>query len=66
MFYLAENHIKVAVARAGGPTRVSNLLGVANGTVHSWVKAERVSNIQLATKLAELSKMTVQQLRPTR
>ena len=66
MFYLAENHVKVAVARAGGPTRVSNLLGIANGTVHQWIKAQRVSNIQYAQKLADLTKMTVQQLRPTR
>lgn len=65
MYFIPQNHVKIAIARAGGPTRISNLLGIANGTVHSWIRAQRISNIQHASKLAELSKMTVQQLRPT-
>jgi len=66
MFYVPQNSVKIAIDRAGGATKVSNCLGVANGTVHTWIRAGRISNIQHAAKLAELAKMTVQQLRPTK
>jgi len=66
MFYIPENYVKVAVDRVGGVTKASNLLGVANNTVTTWVKKRRVSNIDYATKLAELSGMKVQELRSTR
>jgi len=67
MFYnLVENHVQVAVDRVGGTTKASNILGVANQTVTNWIKKRRVSNIDYATRLAELAGMQVQQLRSTR
>lgn len=66
MFYQDfQNHVKIAVARVGGVTKASNLIGVANNTVSTWVKKRRVTNIDYATKLAKLSGMDVQQLRGT-
>lgn len=61
-----QNNVRTAVDRIGGPTKTSNILGVANGTVHAWIKAHRVANIDFARKLAELSGMPVDELRPTR
>ena len=40
--YLADP-IKTAIDRLGGPTKVSNLLGVSNGTVHAWIKTGKIS-----------------------
>lgn len=61
-----NNQVKIAVDRFGGPTRVSTLLGVATGTVHTWIKLRRVSNIDYAAKLAKVSKMDLQLLRWTK
>lgn len=67
MLYEAhENYVRTAVDRLGGATKTSNALGVANQTVTNWIKQRRVSNIDYATKLAELSGIQVQQLRSTR
>lgn len=64
MFHIpSENLIRVAVDRAGGPTKVSTMLGIATGTVHTWIKKHRVSNINYATKLAEMSGLRIQDLR---
>lgn len=65
-FNLAENHVRTAVDRVGGPTKVSTMFGIATGTVHTWIKRRRISNIDYATKLAELTGMQVQQLRSMR
>jgi DNA-binding transcriptional regulator YdaS (Cro superfamily) len=62
--YLSENAVKKAVKIIGGVTKASNLLGVSNGAVHSWVKRRRVINIDYARKLAELSGMKVELIRP--
>ena len=64
--HLQENAVKIAVNRIGGVTKASNLLGVSNGAVHSWVKKRRVTNIDYASKLAELAKMRVEEIRPCR
>lgn len=37
MCYVNENLVRIAVDRAGGTTKVSTLLGVANNTVNSWI-----------------------------
>lgn len=59
-----QNRVKSAVNKAGGPTKVSNLLAVSNGTVHSWMKQGRVSNIDKAKLLAELAGMRLEEIRP--
>lgn len=60
---IPQNKVKIAVNRVGGPTKTSNLCGVSNGTVHAWIKARRVSNIDKAKMLAELADMQVEELR---
>lgn len=60
----SENSVRIAVSRIGGVTKASNLLGVSNGAVHKWLKAERVPNIDKAKQIAELSKVAVEKLRP--
>lgn len=64
MFYIPVNHVKLAIAKAGGPTYVSNKLLISNGAVHAWCRKGRVSNLILATKLSELSGVPVTELRP--
>ena len=65
MNYFSDNYVRIAVDRLGGTTKVSNLLGVANNTVNTWINKRRVSNIDHARRLAELAKLDVQQLRST-
>ena len=61
--FFQENHVRAAIEKAGGPTHVSNLLNVSNGCVHKWAKAGRISKINQAKKLAELSGVSVEKLR---
>jgi DNA-binding transcriptional regulator YdaS (Cro superfamily) len=65
MFHDFSNHVKIAVDRLGGPTKVSTMLGIATGTVHTWIKAKRISNIDYAKTVAQASKMELQLLRWT-
>ena len=62
---LNKNRVRIAVDRLGGPTKASNLMGVSNNTINTWIRKQRVGNIDFARKLADLSKMTVQDLRET-
>ena len=61
--FIQENHVRVAIAKAGGPTAVSNHIGVSNACVHLWVKKRRVANIVKARQLSELSGISVENLR---
>lgn len=58
------NNVRRAIDLAGGPTKISNLLNVSNGTVHNWIKLQRVPNIDFARQLATLSGMSVEKVRP--
>ena len=62
--FFQENAVQIAVIRAGGPTRVSNLLSCSNAVVHRWVANQRVPNYERARILAELAGMPVERLRP--
>ena len=62
--FIQENFVEKAVAKAGGPTMTSNQLGVSNGAVHKWIKANRVPNLNTAKRLAELSHVSLEKLRP--
>lgn len=64
MFVISENHVKKAISAVGGPTKSSNLLGVSNGTIHQWVRLGRVSNIDFARRLSQLSGVALDKLRP--
>jgi len=59
------NYVKVAVDRAGGPTRAAHAVGVSNATIHAWINKATISNIEKARLLAKLSGLDVQQLRST-
>lgn len=61
--FIQENHVRTAIARAGGPTAVSNQIGCSNACVHLWVKKRRVANIVKARQLSELSGVSVEKLR---
>ena len=65
-FELKENHVRTAVDRVGGPTKASNLLGVSNNTINSWINNRYIPNIDYARRLADLSEMKVQELRETK
>ena len=65
-FELNENHVRTAVDRVGGPTKASNLLGVSNNTINSWINNRYIPNIDYARRLADLSEMKVQELRETK
>lgn len=58
------NHVKKAVDMVGGPTKAANLLGVSGGSIHAWIKAHRVPNINHARHLSKLSGMKVEEVRP--
>lgn len=62
--FIQENYVQRAVAKAGGPTMVSNLLSVSNGAIHKWINSQRIPNLDKAKKLAELSKVALEKLRP--
>lgn len=64
-FEAKKNAVKVAVDRVGGPTKASVLLGVSNWTIHSWIRLQRISNIDHAKKLANMSGFKTEELRPT-
>lgn len=64
MFFTPENHVRIAIAKAGGPTKVSNTLSLSNNTVHAWIRKARISNIDYARKVSEMSGVSVDQLRP--
>ena len=68
MFHIPmyDNKVRVAVDRAGGPTRVATMLGVANNTVHSWIHNKNVPNINHARRLADATFFDVRELRPVR
>ena len=66
MFHDYENHIRIAIDRIGGPTKVSTMLGVATGTIHSWIRGRRISNIDYARAVSEASHVELQKLRWTK
>jgi hypothetical protein len=64
MFFYNENSVKIAVDKIGGVTIASNILGVSNGAVHSWIKRGKVVNITFAKRLSELSRIPLEKIRP--
>ncbi len=60
---IQANFVAQAIKKAGGPTAVSNQIGVSNACVHLWVKKRRVANIVKARQLSELSGVSREKLR---
>lgn len=58
-----RDFIKSAIDLLGGPTKASNTLGVSNGTVHAWIKAGRISDIDKARMVADALDINVALLR---
>lgn len=63
MLIIPSNKIKTAINRIGGPTKAANTLGVSGATIHSWIKSERVPDIEMAKKLAKLADIDHEVLR---
>jgi DNA-binding transcriptional regulator YdaS (Cro superfamily) len=63
---LISNNVKIAINRAGGPTKVALLLGCSGTAVHAWIRKNKISDINKATKLAQITGMQVRELRPCR
>ena len=61
-----SNKVKKAVQRVGGPTKVALIMGCSGSAVFAWIRKQKVSDIDKATKLAELAGMDVRELRPCR
>ena len=59
-----KNHVQIAVNKLGGPTKASNILNVSNAAIHRWIGGQRIPDIDLARKAAELTGMKLEQLRP--
>lgn len=64
MFLSPPNHVRTAIAKAGGPTFVSNNLSLSNGAIHAWIRKGRIADINYARKVAEMSGISVDLLRP--
>lgn len=58
------NKVKNAVALAGGPTYTATKLGVTPTAVHAMIRNGRVSNIERAKLLSELSGVALKDIRP--
>lgn len=65
MYPLPQNYVKIAVDRLGGPTKSAHAMAVSNTTIHDWVKRNRISNIDKAKLMSQLSGIELQQLRVT-
>jgi len=66
MYMYSENAVRKSVDKIGGVTKTSNILGVSNGAVHAWIKNRRVTNIDYARKISELSGVPLEKIRPVR
>ncbi|WP_186070813.1 hypothetical protein [Burkholderia gladioli] len=62
----SENYVRTAVDRIGGPTRTATMLSVSNATIHSWIKNDRIPNIEKARIVAKAAAMEVRMLRGER
>ncbi|MGF6635085.1 DNA-binding phage protein [Paraburkholderia sp. MM6662-R1] len=64
--YITSNHIKIAVDRIGGPTKVAHACSVSNATVHNWLSSGHIPNIDKAKIVAKESGIDLRLLRGTR
>ena len=58
------NYVKTAVNRAGGLTQTAIELRVSPVTIHDWIQKGRIPKLDQAKKLAKLTGMKVEDLRP--
>lgn len=60
--YIA-NYVRQAVSRIGGPTKAAHAMGVSNTTIHQWIREDRISDIDKAKAMAQLSGIKLEYLR---
>jgi transposase-like protein len=60
------NRVAEAVNIAGGVSSTARQLSVSDVTVFRWRKAGRIPKMDLAKKLSRITRIPVQDLRPTR
>lgn len=65
MLHIAQNHVKIAVDRLGGPTKAAHAVAVSNTTIHTWIKRQKIVDIDKAKLVSKLSGIDLQQLRST-
>lgn len=58
------NKVREAVDKAGGPTYVAVHFKCSGTAVHAWIRNGRVSNIDKAKQLAEMSGVSLLEIRP--
>ncbi len=58
-----RNQVDRAVKLCGGPTMVGVGLGVANATVHDWIRRGYVPKLSRAKELAEFAEIDFRLLR---
>jgi len=61
-----QNKVKIAVTRAGGPTKVALQMQCSGSAVFAWIRDEYIPDIDRAAKLAQMTGMDVRDLRPCR
>lgn len=63
--YIPQNHVRQAVSRIGGPTKAAHAMGVSNTTIHQWIRDNRISDIDKAKAMSQLSGIKLESLRST-
>ncbi|MBU66050.1 MAG: hypothetical protein CL858_11430 [Cupriavidus sp.] len=64
--FKAQNAVRLAIERIGGPTKASNACCVSNATIFNWINRQHVPDIDKANLLAKLAEVSVHDLRGTR
>ncbi len=64
--FKAQNTVRQAVERVGGPTKAAHACNVSNATIHNWCNRQHVPDIDKAKLLAKLAEVSVHNLRGTR
>lgn len=62
MFF--TNKVKDAVYKSGGPTYVAIQMKCSGTAVQAWIRNGRVSNIEKAKLLSEMSGVALLEIRP--
>lgn len=60
---IIRNNVRLAVDRIGGATRAATAMQVSGTTIHTWIKRQRISDLEKAKLMAKLSGLDLDQLR---
>lgn len=59
-----RNAVDKAVYAIGGATKAGHIFGISGTAVHAWIRNGKISDIDKARKLSELSGVPLTDLRP--